>query len=297
MALNTVAILSPGDMGHAVGQTLREHEIRVVTCLTGRSGRTQVLSEKAGIEDVPNFAEMVAQSDLVMSMTVSGAVPEICRQVAEAVIETGHTDLLFAECNAIAPATAREMEDVITASGARFLDASIIGGPPRNGRSPRFYASGAHVAEFEQLREFGLDVRNIGKETGLASGIKMCYAAMTKGSAALHSQLLMSAEMMGLYGPLLEEFQRGHTATIQRMEGWIPGVPAKSRRWVSEMQEIGKTFGDLGMSPYLFQGVADMYRLIGETPLGDETPESRDGSRSLEETIRLLAGEVDGTAG
>ena len=292
MAINTVAILSPGDMGHAVGQTLREHELRVVTCLTGRSGRTRALSEQAGIEDVPDFADMVAQSDLIMSMTVSGAVPEICRQVAEAITSTGHTDLLFAECNAIAPQTAQVMETVITSAGGRFLDASIIGGPPRNGRSPRFYASGVHAPEFEQLREFGLDVRNIGTITGRASGIKMCYAAMTKGSAALHSQLLMAAEMMGLYQPLLEEFQRGQTATVQRMEGWIPGVPAKSRRWVSEMQEIEATFGHLGMTPHLFEGVADMYRLIGGTPLGDETPESRDGERSLEETIRLLSAEV-----
>ncbi len=293
MAINTVAILSPGDMGHAVGRTLREHELRVVTCLTGRSGRTRALSEQAGIEDAADFSEMVAQSDLIMSMTVSEAVPGICRQVADAVASTGHTDLLFAECNAIAPQTARSMEEVVASSGARFLDASIIGGPPRNGSSPRFYASGVNAPEFEQLREFGLDVRNIGTTTGQASGIKMCYAAMTKGSAALHSQLLMAAEMMGLYQPLLEEFQRGHAATIQRMEGWIPGIPAKSRRWVSEMQEIGATFERLGMTPHLLEGVADMYRLIGGTPLGDETPESRDRERSLEETIRLLAGEVN----
>ena len=290
MDINTVAILSPGDMGHAVGQLLREHELRVVTCLTGRSGRTRTLSEKAGIEDVPDFNQMVEQSDVVMSITVSEVVPEICRQVAAAVEATGHRDLLFAECNAIAPETAKAMEAIINKTGARFVDAGIIGGPPRNGSSPRFYTSGPNAGELLDLRKFGLDVREIGPDTGQASGIKMCYAAMTKGSAALHSQLLMAAEMMGLYQPLLEEFGRGHTATVQRMEGWIPGIPAKSRRWVSEMKEIGATFENLGMTPHLFQGVAEMYRMIGATPVGDETPESRDRERSLEETIRLLAG-------
>ena len=38
--MNTVAILSPGDMGHAVGQLLKEHELGVLTCLAGRSRRT-----------------------------------------------------------------------------------------------------------------------------------------------------------------------------------------------------------------------------------------------------------------
>ena len=66
-------------------------------------------------------------------------------------------------------------------------------------------------------------------------------------------------------------------------------MPAKSRRWVSEMEEIQATFGQLGMTPHILEGVADMYRLVGDTPLGDETPESRDRDRSLEDTIRLLA--------
>jgi hypothetical protein len=73
------------------------------------------------------------------------------------------------------------------------------------------------------------------------------------------------------------------------MEGWIPTMPAKSRRWVSEMEEIEKTFSDLGMTPNIFKGVADMYRMIGATPLGDENPESRDKDRDLAETIRLIA--------
>ena len=188
------------------------------------------------------------------------------------------------------PETAKAMEAIIKKTGARFVDAGIIGGPPRNGSSPRFYTSGPNAGELLDLRKFGLDVREIGPDTGQASGIKMCYAAMTKGSAALHSQLLIAAEMMGLYQPLLEEFGRGHTATVRRMEGWIPGIPAKSRRWVSEMKEIGATFENLGMTPHLFQGVAEMYRMIGGTPVGDETPESQDRERSLEETIRLLAG-------
>ncbi len=32
MNIGTVAILSPGDMGHAVGQRLRENELDVITC-------------------------------------------------------------------------------------------------------------------------------------------------------------------------------------------------------------------------------------------------------------------------
>ena len=288
MAIETVAILSPGDMGHAVGQLLREHELKVVTCLTGRSQRTKDLAELAGIADVPDLNDMVAQSQIILSISVSEMVPSICQRVADAIKAT-NANVLFSECNAISPQLSRQMEPIITEAGGRYIDASIVGGPPLNGSSPRFYASGDNTAEFEGLANFGLDVRTAGTEVGQASGIKMCYAAMTKGSSALYSELLMAAEMMGLSDFVKAEFQSSQPAVLQRMERGLPGVPAKARRWVSEMEEIKDTFEHLGLTPHLFQGVADMYRMIGSTSMGDETPQTRDGDRSLEETIRLMA--------
>ena len=288
MEFSTVAILSPGDMGHAVGQRLRENELDVITCLSGRSERTRVLAEQAGIRDVPNMEDLVEQSDLIMSMTVSAAVPSLCREVAGAIKSTG-SDTLFAECNAVAPQVTREMEPIITDAGGRFVDVSIIGGPPRTGYSPHFYTSGEQATEFEQLNDFGLTVIKLDGEVGQASGIKMCYAAMTKGSWALYSELLMAAELMGLTEPLLTEFQSGQSAVLQRMERTIPTVPPRSRRWISEMEEIRDTFAHLGMTPHLFEGVAEMYRFIGSTPLGEEFPESRDRDRTFTETISQLA--------
>ena len=289
--IKTVAILSPGDMGHAVGRLLREYELRVLTCLAGRSPRTKSLSDQAGITDIPTMEELVDQSDLILSITVSEAAPKLCQQVADAIAATG-TSVLFAECNAISPQLSRQMEGIISATGSRYVDASIIGGPPRNGSSPRFYVSGPHAPAMEELKGFGLDVRILGPETGQASGIKMCYAAMTKGSAALFTELLMAAEMLGLSKELLAEFQSSQPAVHQRMEGWLPGLPAKSNRWISEMQEIEATFDGLGLTPRIFQGVADIYRLVGSTPMGEETPESRDESRTLEETIKRLADHI-----
>ena len=288
MELSTVAILSPGDMGHAVGQRLKENELDVVTCLAGRSERTRALAEKAGIRDTGTMEELVATSDLIMSMTVSAAVPSLCREVADAIKTTG-SDILFAECNAIAPQLTREMEPVITEAGGKFVDASIIGGPPRPGYSPHFYTSGEYAADFEQLNNFGLTVIKLDGAVGQASGIKMCYAAMTKGTSALYSELLIAAELMGLTEALLTEFQSGQSNVLQRMERNIPTVPPRSRRWVSEMEEIRDTFAGLGMTPHLFEGVAEMYRFIGSTPLGEEFPESRDRERTFSETIAMLA--------
>mgnify|MGYP000851201621 CR=1 FL=1 len=98
----------------------------------------------------------------------------------------------------------------------------------------------------------------------------------------------MAAEKMGLSSDLMDEFRNSQFAAVKRMEGSLTKMPAKSRRWVSEMEQIRNTFGDLGLTPNIFEGVADVYRMVGSSPLGEETPETEDTGRSLSDTIRLL---------
>ena len=99
MAVNTVAILSPGDMGHAVGRALGEHGLEVITCLDGRSERTRRLAEKGGFRDVPTLKDMISQADLVFSILVPSEAIGVARRVAEAIRVTG-SDTAFADCNA-----------------------------------------------------------------------------------------------------------------------------------------------------------------------------------------------------
>ena len=51
MIITTVAIQSPGDMGHGVGRNLRARGFEVITASDGRSARTRGLAAAAGIED------------------------------------------------------------------------------------------------------------------------------------------------------------------------------------------------------------------------------------------------------
>jgi 3-hydroxyisobutyrate dehydrogenase-like beta-hydroxyacid dehydrogenase len=281
-----VALLSPGDMGHSVGQRLVENGLRVITCLQGRSERTRGLAAEAGIEDVESYAEMVRQADLLLSILVPAQAPRAAGRVANALRETG-SDLVYVDCNAIAPQTVRAIADEIVSAGGRFIDASIVGGPPRGGSSPRFYASGPDTGPFETLADYGLHVVVLGDQIGQASAIKMCYAALTKGSAALMIELLAAARALGVSEALAQEFGQSQSAMWARMQR-LPGVPMKSRRWVGEMEEIAKCFAGVGMTPRILTGAADMYRLVGATRLADRTPEDPEPLPSLEEMLGVL---------
>jgi 3-hydroxyisobutyrate dehydrogenase-like beta-hydroxyacid dehydrogenase len=288
MSLTTVAILSPGDMGHVVGQVLRARGLRVITCLQGRSDRTRRLSDQAGIEAVPSYEALVQEAGLILSILVPAQAGPAAQLVANALVETGATPL-YADCNAIAPQTVIEISRLIESAGGRFVDASIIGPPPRREGATRFYTSGPHVDSLAELNDFGLDIRSLGYQVGRSSALKMCYAALTKGLSALMFELLIAGEALGISEPLKAEFQLSQAAHYQRMEQ-LTGVPPKARRWVGEMEEIAQTFAQVGLTPKIFEGAADIYRFIGDTSLADRAPEDPEPPPALAEMLEQLAG-------
>ncbi len=286
--LSTVGILSPGDMGHTVGGVLRQNGLRVIACLEGRSQRTRQLAEKAGIVGVPTYPQFVTEADLILSIMVPAQAISAASVVAEA-LQQVDTTLTYTDCNAIAPQTVRKLGDIITSAGGTFVDASIIGPPPRTPGATRFYASGPDLDLFSELNNYGLDVRALGAEIGLASAIKMCYASLTKGLTALCTELLTAASVLGVSEALTAEFQLSQSALFERMERGLPSMPPKARRWIGEMEEISATFAHVGLTPNILTGAADMYRFVGDTHLADLPPEARDEFPTLAELIKILA--------
>lgn len=288
VTISAVGLLSPGDMGHSVGKVLVHGGMPVYTCLTGRSQRSAALAETAGLTNAESLEDLVQQVDLFLSIVPPARATSVAQEIANAVKSTG-ASLIYLDCNAIAPETSREVGRIVEAAGAVFVDGGIIGPPPKvDGPGPRIYVSGSAADTITQLRENGLDIRPIGDVIGHASGVKMCYAAMTKGLTALGTELLVAAEAMGLSNPLRAELEFSQKQLLAHFERSIPGMPPKAYRWVGEMEEIAKTFQDVGMTPKILLGAADMYRLVGETELANETPEQRTRGQNLQDVVEIL---------
>lgn len=291
MAIRTVGLLSPGDMGHSIGGVLHANGLTVLSCLGDRSERTRSLAKQAGIADTPSLDDLVREAGVLLCVLVPARAVAVAEEVAAAIRRT-NADLLYVDCNAIAPATVRRIGDAILAAGGRFADAGIVGPPPRKPGTTRFYASGPGAQEFAELRASGLDVRVIGDEIGQASGLKMCYAAMTKGLIALGTELLVAARLMGLENALRDEQRESVADVLGWLERSLPTMPPKAHRWVGEMEEIAATFDDLGMTPSILAGAADIYRFVADTPPGRESPETRDTNRGAYDLVAVLADAV-----
>ena len=285
--MKTIAIISPGNMGHAVGRLLGSRGFDVVTSLEGRSARTRGLAAKAGIRDAGSVAALVAETDLVLSIMPPAAAVAAAEQVAAA-MTAGGVAPPYADCNAIAPATTRRIAALIEAAGAAYVDAGIIGGPPAGGKGPRFYASGPAAGLLEPLDGGGLAVRDLGGAVGQASALKMCYAAVTKGTSALQFAQLAAASRLGVDEALAAELAESQAATLASMRHSLPGLPAKAPRWIEEMRQIAATFEAVGVPGGFHRGAAALYELLSATPFADEPEEAVDTSRTLETTVAAL---------
>ena len=217
-------------MGHAVGREFRASGLEVLTCLSGRSPRTRRLAGSAGFRDLPSLETLAEQADLILSILVPEAAVALAEEVARAMKSTGGHPV-FADCNAVSPATSRRIGSIICEAGGHYLDASIIGPPPGKGQPPRFYVSGSNAAVLSQLDGRGIAVKWIGSDIGRASAIKMCYAGLTKGTLALHAAVLTSAEALGLSEELRSELAYSQGQALKAMEQ-VKRVPAKAFRWI-----------------------------------------------------------------
>ena len=289
MAQPIIGLMSPGDMGHRVGEAIRAKGCRVLTALAGRSELSKQRALRVGLEDAGSLRELVAQSDIVLSIMPPERAEAFARDVA-AEFKTQKKAGLFVDCNAISPVTMKRIAGHIQNAGAKCMDVGIIGAPPQSGRAPtRFYASGPHMEALRFLDGHGIGLFDMGSEIGRASAIKMCYAGLTKGTNTLRTAVLLAGEMLGVGSELksvLAETQKGQWEAMNQN---VPFIACDAGRWVGEMEEIADTFGSVGVTPLLHKGAAEVFRLLDASPLGAETRETQDKTLPLDRALAIYA--------
>ena len=294
MTQSTIAVVAPGDMGSAIGRRLVKGGWRVITDLTDRSPRSRELAAGAGITAVDGLAALAGEAEIVLSVMPPAAALDFAERFAAA---AGAGRPLFVDLNAIAPATAAAIAAALRARGIDMIDGGIIGGPPRgDDAGPRIYVAGDNLARLDGLRDGGLDIRRMEGEVGAASGLKMCYASLTKGITALQIEALVAARALGCAADLHAELSFSQNALVARADAWLPQSCPKAYRWVGEMEEIADTFAAVGLTPDIFRGVADIYRFVEATPLGRETPENRSLANNAGDVSSILAAALPAAA-
>ncbi len=245
-----IGLLHPGAMGQSIGLALLENGHEVYWTSSGRSPETAKRAE--------HFKDAVGLDTLCE--TVDGLVsicpPEHALSVAEEVANLKFKGT-FVDANAVSPTTAQSVRSLI---GANYVDGGVIGPPAHNAGTTRLYLSGDGAKDVAHWFTNGpLDARVLEGSPFSASTLKMCFAAWTKGSAALLLNVRALAEATGVADDLLAEWEISQPGLADRAELSALVTAPKAWRFVAEMEEIASTFLEAGLTSAFHDGAADVY--------------------------------------
>jgi 3-hydroxyisobutyrate dehydrogenase-like beta-hydroxyacid dehydrogenase len=246
-----IGLLHPGEMGSAVGACLRGAGHSVLWASEGRSPETSSRAEAAGLEDAGTVDEVARRSDVILSVCPPHAALDVARSIAS-------FEGVFVDANAVSPSTARE---IAGATAGTFVDAGIIGPPPREAGSTRFYLAGPEAEAVAALfADTELDPRVVSDEPGAASALKMAYAAWTKGTAAMLLAIGELARREEVEPALLDEWRLSLPELVDRSAAAALSAERKGWRWVGEMEEIASTFAAAGLPDGFHRAAAEVFR-------------------------------------
>ena len=270
-------------MGSAVGAALVRGGARVIVTLEGRSPRTRRLAEEAQLGTVPTLRDVVDTADVVLSIGPPEAASSIALDVARAAREAS-TLPLVADLNAIAPETARTIAATLAEVGVELVDGSISGAPPWK-PGTRLYLSGARAQDVADLPFDGVECIVVGPGVGTASAVKMSTASVYKGTAALLAHALLSARANGVLELVLDDLRAGAPELVANVARRLASATSKSSRYVGEMREIAGAQSATGLTPALFEGMAEVYAALATSELAASSPEDVVGDLHLDEVL------------
>ncbi len=255
--MTTLALLHPGEMGTAVGICARDVGACVAWSSAGRSEQSRQRARDAGFQACESIVDLLEIADIAISV----CPPHAAVDLAQSVISAGFAGL-FVDANAIAPATARRISELMKAAGIEFLDAGIIGPPPSAGARSTLYLSGGDALAIERLfAGTPLSVRAIDGPVGVASALKACYAAWNTGATALLANVRALAAHEGVESALLDEWNPSQPDALKRSEH-ARNSARKAWRWTGEMDEIAATFRDAGLPDGFHMGASEVFRRL-----------------------------------
>ena len=182
----SIAVVAAGEMGAAVAARLTQAGCSVFTTLAGRSASTRERAIKAGMRDV-SLAELSTHAEWVLSILPPSNAYSFAETFLAARSDAALKTRVFVDCNAVSPTTVKKISQLFRGTGIAFIDAGIIGGPPKDSYNPTIYASAdesdaSFLEDFVKFSAFGLKVSSLksndepGGGVGDASALKMSYA-------------------------------------------------------------------------------------------------------------------------
>lgn len=272
-----IGFLHPGEMGISLASSAKNSGQEVYWCSSGRSQATHNRASQYGLSATDSLGEFCKICDVIVSVCPPHAAAEQAREVIKASFKG-----IYADVNAISPQSVKKIANIMTEADIEFVDGGIIGLPAWKTNTTWLYLSGPQAAAVAKCFCKGpLQTKILDAEIGKASALKMCFAANSKGNAALVTAIMATAEKYGVRDALEKQWDVYNPGFTLQSKTRITSVARKAWRFSGEMEEIAATLKSAGMPADFHRGAADIYSRQADFKDAEQAP-------SIEEILQVL---------
>jgi 3-hydroxyisobutyrate dehydrogenase-like beta-hydroxyacid dehydrogenase len=276
--MTKIGILHPGEMGISIAASAINSGSQVYWVSQDRSSKTRSRAEKHGLIETESVVELGKTCDIIICVCPPHAAEEVARRVVEARFQGTYLD-----ANAISPQCALRIEAMVREQHIHFIDGSIIGGPAWKPGETILHLSGENANVIANCFKNGpLATKIIGDQAGKASALKMCYAAYSKGTTALLSAILATAESLGVRPELYQQWDLDESAFSEQANRRVIRAAIKAWRFEGEMKEVESTFRAAGLPGGFHEAAAEVYHRMAALKESSMEP-------TIDEIIDIIA--------
>lgn len=270
-SLPRIGFVGFGEAGFHIAAGLRKAGIEQIIAFDINSGapdvgeKIRLRAAQTGTPLADSNGELTRLSDIVLSTVTSDQALIAARQTAPG-LGARH---LYADLNSVSPSLKQSIDRVISATGARYVEAAVMSPiPPYAHRAPMLIG-GAGGADFiETMKPFGMQMEYTSAKVGEAAATKMCRSIVVKGMEALLTECVLGASRYGaeerVFKSLTETFPG---LDWSEMATYMVGrVVVHGERRAREMEEVAETLRSIGVEPMMAE--ATVRRMDWSAQLG-----------------------------
>lgn len=256
-----VGFIGFGEAGSAIAAGLRAADVArsyafdIATDSADRGPLIRARAADSGTTLVSSPEALAAATPVLFSTVTSSSSRAAAEQMAP-FLSPRH---IYADLNSVSPALKREIEGVIAARGATFVEAAVMAPVLPHGHRVPMLIGGPGAASFAHAcAALGMRLEVLDGPTGTAAAVKMCRSIVVKGLEALLCECVLGATPYGADAHVFRSLAESYPGVDwQALANYTMNrVVVHGERRAREMEEVAETLRAIGVEPIMAEATA-----------------------------------------
>lgn len=289
----TIGFVGFGEAGFHIAKGLKSAGLTAISAFdinrdTPELGeKIRQRAKETGTPLVDSPQELALSAGILFSTVTCAQSREAAEQSAP-FLERRH---IYADLNSVSPALKQEIEGIVTAGGAGFVEAAVMSPvPPHGHRAPMLLGGEAAPKFAELMTPYGMRLEVISEKVGAAAATKMFRSIVVKGLEALMLECVLASAPYGADGRVFSSLADSFPGIdSQKLANYMVGrVVLHGERRAREMEEVAETLRSLGIEPIMAQAAARRQEWCAQ--LGISSAFGPDGPKTYREVLEAMPG-------